>query len=345
MSKSVSDFLWDCAGYSVLWSSLKNQTVLISGGTGFLGSPLVGLACEANIRFNLNLRLTLITRSIPKTLARFPSWSTQSTISLVEVDVCNPFSLNGSYSACILGAVDSSNVGGLYSNSKIDVILKGTRNCLEFCRIKSIQKILFLSSGAVYECSLTQGGQNLSEDIKLHTPIESELNDYAHAKLMAESMCSNFHKQYGVDFTIARCFAFVGPSMPVNAHFAIGNFIRDALYSDSVVVKGDGLAVRSYLYTFDCAFWLWSLLVSASGIEVVNVGSDVGMTILEIATIVRNLLSPSKSIDILSTSTLVTRRNYYLPDISRARLLHGLEVWTSLEHAIKATALHHDLGI
>jgi dTDP-glucose 4,6-dehydratase len=163
-------------------------------------------------------------------------------------------------------------------------------------------------------------------------------NAYSVAKRAAEHLCALYQDRHGLQTIVARCFAFVGRDLPLDVHFAIGNFIRDALYRDSITVASDGTAVRSYLDQRDLALWLLTLLERGRGGRAYNVGSDQAITIANLADQVRDLLSPGKPVYILGKADFSGARSRYVPDISRARTELGLDVTIPLAEAIRATA-------
>ena len=164
---------------------------------------------------------------------------------------------------------------------------------------------------------------------------------YGVAKRAAEHLCALYQGKHGIETVIARCFAFVGPDLPLNAQFAVGNFIRDALREDVIRVNGDGTPQRSYLDQADLAYWLQVLLQEGAAGEAYNVGSDEVVTIAELAELVRDLLAPEKPVSILGQGQEVQDRNRYVPDISKARRELGLEVSVSLDASIRRTAAAH----
>ena len=142
---------------------------------------------------------------------------------------------------------------------------------------------------------------------------------------------------------IARCFAFVGPYLPLDAHFAAGNFIRDALAGRPIVIRGDGRPYRSYLYASDLVKWLWTLLDRGEAGRVYHVGSGRAVSIAELARIAAGLVEPALPVEVLSPAGegLPPR---YVPDISRARRELELRVETDLEEALRLTFEFHRKG-
>jgi dTDP-glucose 4,6-dehydratase len=145
---------------------------------------------------------------------------------------------------------------------------------------------------------------------------------YGEGKRVGELLCAIAHKEHGLETTIARCFAFVGPHLPLDAHFAIGNFIRDAIKGEPITVQ-DGSPYRSYLYAADLAIWLWTILFKGEACHPYNVGSDQEITIADLAHTVANAMSGSVLAPISDRSTNSASPSY-VP--STLRIMSELEI-------------------
>ena len=168
-------------------------------------------------------------------------------------------------------------------------------------------------------------------------PLNSN-NAYGVAKRAAEHLCAIYSDQYNLETVIARCFAFVGPDLPLEVHFAIGNFIRDALWRDEITVSGDGTAVRSYMDQRDLASWLLAILEHGKSGHAYNLGSDQPITISDLAYLVRDIISPVKFVRILGKSIDDNGRNRYVPNIDKAQQSLDLTLRYTLKQSIQSTS-------
>jgi dTDP-glucose 4,6-dehydratase len=164
------------------------------------------------------------------------------------------------------------------------------------------------------------------------------LTTYGQAKRASEFLCAVFGRKHGIETVVARCFAFVGPHLPLDADYAIGNFIRDALRGGPIQVNGDGTPRRTYLYAADLAVWLWTILFRGESGCAYNVGSDADLSIRELADEVRKVVAPQAEVQIAQTAAPGKPAERYVPDIARARTELGLDIWISLPDAITRTA-------
>jgi nucleoside-diphosphate-sugar epimerase len=165
---------------------------------------------------------------------------------------------------------------------------------------------------------------------------------YAEGKRAAELMCTLYQKASeakGAAFEakIARCWAFCGPHLPLDAHFAIGNFIGDILAGRPIAIGGDGTPRRSYLYAADLAAWLWTILFRAPALLPINVGSARDVSIRELAEIVAATSAPSTQILVAKTPILGAAPARYVPSVNRAQELLGLRETVGLEDSIRKT--------
>jgi dTDP-glucose 4,6-dehydratase len=199
-----------------------------------------------------------------------------------------------------------------------------------------VKRVLFCSSGGVYG-QPPPNTRFIEESFNgMPDPLVPQ-NAYSVGKRAAEHLCSLYASQHGLEVVVARCFAFVGRDLPLDVHFAIGNFIRDALYRPAITVSGDGTAVRSYLDQRDLAVWLTAMLERGVAGRAYNVGSDQAISMADLAQLVRDALAPEKKVEVLGTSPLDVNRHVYVPSIERARRELGLEVRIPLRQAILDT--------
>jgi dTDP-glucose 4,6-dehydratase len=159
---------------------------------------------------------------------------------------------------------------------------------------------------------------------------------YGQGKRISEFLCGTWSKVYGFDAVIGRLFAFVGPMLPLDANFAVGNFIRDAMAGGPVQIRGDGTPYRSYLYAADLAIWLWTLLLRGERGAAYNVGSAEEVTIRDLARRVVEVAAPGAEIRIARPPVPGVPAERYVPSTERAAGL-GLRPWVSLEEGIRRT--------
>jgi dTDP-glucose 4,6-dehydratase len=160
-------------------------------------------------------------------------------------------------------------------------------------------------------------------------------NAYGEGKRAAELLCTLYHKAHPeLETKIARCFAFVGPYLPLDTHFAIGNFIRDALNGGPIRVNGDGTPYRSYLYASDLAIWLWTILIKGKECQPYNVGSKEDLPVADLAHKVANIHGNIKVNIALSTKQGISVSRY-VPSVFLAEKELKLKAEIGLDEAIR----------
>jgi len=325
-----------------LWLRLSNQSIFITGGTGLFGSWLMESMCGANRRLGTNIKATILTRNIRKTLSRTNRIYHDSAISFVQGDVSDFEFPDSKFSRIIHMATTSAKetFDGADQLEKLRMLINGTERVLQFAVKCEVEKFLFTSSGVVYgDCSA--GLPGVPETYKGAPETTDVLSGLAEGKRVAEYLCSYYADKFQYAYTITRCFSFVGPGLPLNLHYAIGNFIGQALEGKTLRIMGDGTAVRSYLYRDDFIAWLLTLLLDGKHGRVYNVGSDLGISIRDLACLIRDLLNPGLDVHVRNFDNRGVGnvfRSRYVPDIARARHELSLDVWTPLEVAIVKTA-------
>jgi dTDP-glucose 4,6-dehydratase len=320
-----------------LWEEFRRQRLFVTGGTGFLGCWLLESFIWANQELALGASVAVLTRSTAAFRKRFPYLADHPSVELLEGDVRSFEFPSGQYSHVIHAATEAP-TKDLDDKPllKFDTMVQGTQRVLEFACQSGARKVLLTSSGAVY------GKQppDLTHMAETYLGAPEATNSRwvnGEGKRASEMLCALYAAQYGLESKIARCFAFVGPYLQLDFHYAIGSFIRNALQGQQIRADGDGAPYRSYLYAADLATWLWTILVRGKSCRAYNVGSEKSVTISELATLVSRAVSPNVGVEISRPRATNGPAERYVPSTKRAQVELGLHESTDLPQAISQT--------
>ena len=301
--------------------------IFVTGGTGFFGKSILDYL-KRHPDFRAGDEWMILSRDPERFQSRNAALLDQDRkIKFVAGDV-RDFRAEGRYDGIIHAAATLTT---LADDEMTSTIVEGTRHVLEFAKACGAKKILLTSSGAVY------GPQSapVGEDAPCN-PVTA----YGKGKLEAEQMCI----ASGLDAKIARCFAFVGPHLNRNIHFAIGNFMRDCLAGEPIIIKGDGTPRRSYLYADDLVEWLFAIFERGVSGRPYNVGSPEGMSIREVAELVRSALGTVNELHVLGVSVPGEAPSVYVPNVTRTIRELGLNVTVGFADAVRRSTVNCNCG-
>ena len=303
-------------------NELTEKKIFITGGTGFFGKWFQ----KSFLALDIDAELTILSRDPESFRKNFPEFNSEK-IKYITGDVRNFSFPDGRFDFIIHAATDADAKMIAENPDEIyDVCVSGTKRVLSFAVHSHCDKLLFTSSGAVYG----------PQDPDLYGMDETHIcvpeTAYGKGKYEAEKLCLSSD----IKSVIARCFAFAGPYLNLNIHYAIGNFIRDAINNEDIIIKGDGRPYRSYLYAADLMVWLWTMLLHGRDKAIYNVGSNKALTIAETAKLVSEQFSPAPAIKIL-TKPSSSPAPRYVPDTAKAETELNLKQHFSIDETIRRT--------
>jgi len=338
---------------SGIWEDVADARLFITGGTGFFGRWLLATFARANDRFHLNAKATVLTRDPDGVRARIPWLRSHPAISFHPGDVRSFAFPAGRFTHIVHAATPAS---AAFNDGQpiemLDTIVEGTRHTLDFARHCGAGKFLLCSSGAVYGRQPPEL-ERVAEDYAGGPDCLDPRSAYAEGKRIAELLCATYSRPAGsgetaIECKIARGFAFIGPYLPLDAHFAVGNFLRDAMAARPIVIQGDGTPYRSYLYAADLMIWLWTILAKGRSGRAYNVGSESAISIRDLAQVTVDSIAPGTPVEIpihIKGTPIPGRlAERYVPSTARARSELQLQQYIDLPEALRRTAAWHRLS-
>ena len=254
---------------SVGIEKMKNCAVLITGATGTIGSYLVDLFLRYNDTHSAGIKIYASGRSLKRLSERFDGFKTE-LLTYVEYDILEKISFDFPVDYIIHAAGNA--YPEAFSNHPVETVVgnvSGTYALLEYARMHGAKRLLYVSSGEVYG----QGDLSLDEydeDYSGYVNPVSPRSCYPSSKRAAETLCASYSKQYGLETVIVRPCHTYGPSITAVDNRANAQFIRNVLGGEDIVLKSEGLQMRSYCYIADCASVILTVLMNGKSGEAYN---------------------------------------------------------------------------
>ena len=321
-----------------LWEDLRGQRLFLTGGTGFFGRWLLESFAYANEALGLGASVVVLTRNADAFRGAQPRLADNPAIRFHGGDVKDFEFPAGPFSHIIHAAATSARE--TFENAdllrKFDTVVGGTRRVLEFAAACGARKLLYTSSGVVYGRQPAEMTHIPEEYRGAPDPTDTAtLAAWGSSKRAAEFLCAYAARRHGFAVKIARCFSFAGPGLPLDIHYAIGNFLRDGMRGGPIRISGDGTPRRSYLYTADLAVWLWTILMRGESLRPYNVGSEADVSIAELAGLVAESCAGRVEVEIARQAVPGAPPDRYVPSTARARSELGLRETVDLREAIR----------
>lgn len=318
----------------VNFKKIQGENLLLTGGTGFIGRWILESILYANEKSLEQINLYILSRDPEAFLKNYPNYNSFKTVNFIQGNVEENVTLECKVKYIIHAAAESeSRMNKNFAFDSINTIAYGTKNILDFAVKNKIKNLLYISSGAVYGNNTT----SKIDELYSGSPLIETKNAYGESKRFAELLCKVYSDKFNLNVAIMRCFAFVGPGLPLDKNFAIGNFIKNCLNKEFISIKSDGTAIRSYMYAGDLTVWLLEALVNSSGCEVFNVGSDQEISIKCLAEKIASISNNKLGLRIEGVSDNSKNPDHYVPLTDKIKTNFSLELMYSLDESIKKT--------
>jgi UDP-glucuronate decarboxylase len=261
------------------------RKILITGGAGFIGSSLAVKLAEDKRNV-----ITIVDNLLTGDLNRIPK---VDNVKFIKGDVNDNRVISsifyGSHFDYVFHYAAVVGVKRTIENP-IMVLddLKGMRNILDLCKNTSVKRIFFSSSSEVY-----------GEPVELPqheytTPLNSRL-PYAIVKNVGEAFLKSYKQEYDLDYTIFRFFNTYGPLQ--SKDFVVSKFISAALKNEDITIYGDGSQTRTFCFVDDNIQACVNAFMKDEVMnDVINIGSDKILTVLELAEMIVNVAGSTSKI-------------------------------------------------
>lgn len=250
------------------------KRILITGGAGNLGSSLANRLASNQSNYVVIVDTLLTGRKEKLPSNELKNWKfikadVNDYKDISAVMLAHSFDYVFHYAAVV-------GVKRTLDNPKMVLDdIEGIKNVLDLAKSTGVKRIFFSSSSEVY------GEPVEMPQIEDTTPLNSRL-PYAIVKNVGEAFFKSYYQEFGLEYTIFRFFNTYGPKQSTD--FVIAKFVASALKNEDITIYGEGIQTRTFCYVDDNLDTIETILEEGLNVnDIINIGNDEEMTILELA--------------------------------------------------------------
>ncbi len=300
--------------------------ILVTGGTGFIGSNL----CEKLLEDSNNYVICLdnnYTGNIDNVTHLFSN----SNFEYIYHDIIHPIfvEVNTIYHLACPASPKDYQKDPIFT---LDTNYIGTKNMCELAK-RNKARLLLSSTSEIY------GNPHISpqnEEYFGNVNPNGIRSCYDEGKRISETLLFDYHRFYQLDIRVARIFNTYGPRMNKNDGRVVSNFINQMIENQDITVYGNGEQTRSFCYVDDTVSGLIKLMNNEKTTGPVNIGNDNEITVNVLVNVILDLIKETKSKIIFYTLPLddpIQRK----PCLKKAKELLEWEPKTSLNEGLEKT--------
>ncbi len=297
MNAIIEEDLKNIALTKLPWDDLRNKTILITGGGGFLASYLVQSLIVSSRLNELHIRVICVVRGDPMKQSRLSDFHGAPELSFIQHDISQVLPSDFPHADIIIHSASQASPK-FYGTDPVGTLLPnsyGTMNLLNHAVKCKTEKFMFFSSGEIYGVARDSSIWVKETDYGYLDPMNVR-SCYAESKRMGETMCVAWGQQHNLHTVVVRPFHTYGPGIALDDGRVFADFIADVVAKRDISLKSDGLAMRPFCYIADATVGFLTVLLSGKTCEAYNVGNpDAEISIKDLAVVISKLF-PERNI-------------------------------------------------
>lgn len=305
------------------WSKLNNKTIMISGGTGFIGSFISDVIRYRNEKYHSNTKIVSLSRR---------GGTSNCTVECLKADIVQPITYAGSVDYILHLA--SNTHPKQYGEDPVGTITTNVLGCDNLLKLAREKKARFLLASSVEIYG--QGTEKpMDETYCGYIDCNTARSGYNEAKRLCEALCQSYKQQYDMDVVITRLARVFGADKKSDTK-AMAQFMDKAVAGEDIVLKSKGNQRFSYCYVADAASGILKVMLDGLNGEAYNVSDeDEGMTLGDYAEYMAQLAGKSVIFQI-ENDAAASKATYALLDTEKIKRI-GWKPMYSVKEGLKRT--------